>query len=70
MLFEDARTAGADYARNLELYHNQKITKVEVAIERVRNQLYSQGLKAYQQWDEVRKYFASGNKCTLRLQWL
>ena len=58
MLFEYARTAGADYARNIELYHIPKISKVEMMIEGI----YSQWLLAYQQWDEVRKYFASGNK--------
>ena len=62
MLFVVARTAGADYARNAKLCHSPKITKVEVMIEGVPNQLYSQGLRAYQQWDEVIKYFASGNK--------
>ena len=62
MLFEDARTADVNYGRNTELYHDPKITKVEVTIEWVTNQLYSQGLQDYQQWDEVRKYFASGNK--------
>ena len=62
MLFEDIRTSGANYAWDTEIYYNPKITKVEVTIEGVPNQLYSQGMRSHQQWDEVRKYFASGNK--------
>ena len=55
MLFEDASTA---FDRDTEAFYNPKIEKVEVTIEGVSNQLYSQGMRAYQQWDEVKKYFA------------
>ena len=52
MLFEDPnRTSTEDY-------YNPKITKVEVTIEGVPNQLYSKGMQAYQQWGEINKYFA------------
>ena len=57
MLFEDA---GAAFGRDTESFYNPKIEKVEVTIEGVPNQLYSQGMRAYQQWDEVKKHFASG----------
>ena len=57
LLFEEEQTA---YSRNTESFYNPKIEKVEVTIEGVPNQLYSQGIRAYQQWDEARKYFASG----------
>ena len=51
MLFEDPdRTSTEDY-------FNPNITKVEMTIEGVPNQLYSQGMKSYQQWDEVNKYY-------------
>ncbi len=56
MLFEDPdRTDSEDY-------YNPDITKVEITIEGVPNQLYSQGMKAYQQWDEINKYFALNSK--------
>ena len=56
MLFEDPnRTSTEDY-------YNPKITKVEVTIEGVPNQLYSKGMLAYQQWEEINKYFALTSK--------
>ena len=36
-----------------------QITNVEVTIEGIHNQLYSQGMRAYQMWDEAKKYFAA-----------
>ena len=56
MLFEDPNmTSTEDY------YHPQ-ISKVEVTIVGVPNQLYSKGMLAYQQWDEITKYFALTSK--------
>ena len=56
MLFEDPnRTSTEDY-------YNPKITKVEMTIEGVSNQLYSKGMLAYQQWDAINKYFALTSK--------
>jgi hypothetical protein len=59
MLFEDP---AAVFARNTEAFYNPGITKVEVTIEGVPNQLYSQGMRSYQQWDEAIKHFAAGQK--------
>ena len=59
MLFEDPAAA---YKRDTEAFYNPKLTKVEVTIEGVPNQLYSQGLRAYQQWDESKKHYAGGHK--------
>ena len=56
MLFEDPERIST------ETYYNPKITKVEMTIEGVPNQLYSQGMKAYQQWDEINKFFALNSK--------
>ena len=56
MLFEDADRTSTEY------YYNPEITKVEITIEGVPNQLYSQGMKAYQQWDEINKFFALNSK--------
>ena len=48
MLFEDPDRT------DTEFFYNPKIEKVEMT-EGVPNQLYSQGMKAYQQWDEINK---------------
>ena len=56
MLFEDPERTNTDH------FYNPKITKVEMTIEGVPNQLYSQGMKAYQQWDEINKFFALTSK--------
>ena len=54
LLFEDPADA---FQRDTEEFYNPKIQKVEVTVEGVPNQLYSQGLRAYQQWDEAKKWF-------------
>lgn len=59
LLCEDPAAA---FSRDTEAFYNPKVTKVEVTIEGVPNQLYSQGLRSYQQWDEARKLHASGSK--------
>ena len=59
MLFE---VPPADFARDTEAFYNPKITKVEVTIEGIPNQLYSQGMRAYQQWGEASKFLAAGSK--------
>ena len=56
MLFEDPSKT------KTETYYNPKITKVEMAIEGIPNQLFSQGMRAYQQWDEINRYFALTSK--------
>ena len=61
MLFENV-AAQQPFARNTEAFYNPQITKVEVTIEGISNQLYSQGMRAYQMWDEAKKYFAPGSK--------
>ena len=59
LLFEEP---AADFQRDSEAFYNPKITKVDVTIEGVPNQLYSQGMRAYHLWDEARKRFAAGTK--------
>ena len=56
MLFEDPDRTST------ETFYNPNITKVEMTIEGVPNQLYSQGMKAYQQWAEINKFFALDSK--------
>ena len=52
MLFEDV-AAQQPFARNTEAFYNPKITKCEVTIEGIPNQLFSQEMRAYQMWDEA-----------------
>ena len=59
MLFEDPAAA---YQRDTEKFYNPQLTKVEVTIEGILHQLYSQGMRAYQLWKEARKHFAAGTK--------
>ena len=61
MLFEDD-AAHQPFARDTVAFYNPRITKVEVTIEGVPNQLFSQGMRAYQMWDEAKKFFAAGSK--------
>ena len=61
MLFEGV-AAQQPFARNTEAFYNPKITKCEVTIEGIPNQLFSQGMRAYQMWDEALKLFAPGRK--------
>ena len=41
-------------------YYNPKIQKVSVTVEGKPNQLYAQGMRLFEQYDETRKYFAEG----------
>ena len=41
-------------------FYNPKIQKVSVIVEGKPNQLYAQGMRWFEQYDEARKYFAKG----------
>ena len=41
-------------------FYNPKIQKVSVTIEGKPNQLYSQRMRSFEQYDEACKYFAEG----------
>ena len=56
MLFEDPDRTST------EGFVNPSITKVEMTIEDVPNQPYSQGMRQYQQWDEINKFLALTSK--------
>ena len=58
MLFENV-SVQRPFARNTEAFYNPQITKVEGTIEGIPNQLYSQGKRADQMWNEAKKYFAA-----------
>ena len=48
------------YVRDTSKFYNPKIQKVTITIEGKPNQLYSQEMRSFEQYDEARKYFAEG----------
>ena len=48
------------FGRDIEEFFNPKITKVEVTVEGVPNQLYAQNMEYRHQYDEIVKHFAEG----------
>ena len=59
LMFFENDVAQQPFACNTEVFYNPQITKVEVTIEGIPNQLYSQGMRAYQMWGEAKTYFAA-----------
>ena len=43
-------------------FYNPKIQKVSVIVEGKPNQLYAQGMRSFEQYDEACKYFAEGSQ--------
>ena len=58
VLFEEEKP----YIRDTSKFYNPKILKVSVTIEGKDNQLYSQGMRSFEQNDEICKYFAEGKQ--------
>ena len=56
MLFEEE----GPYAQDMSKFYNPKIQKVSVIVEGKPNQLYAQGMRSFELYAEVRKYFAEG----------
>ena len=50
------------YARDTGKFYNPKIQKVSVIIEGKPNQLYAQGMRSFEQYDDICKYFAEGSQ--------
>ena len=48
------------YARDTSKFYNPKIQKVSVIVEGKPNQLYAQGMRSFEQYDDAREYFAEG----------
>ena len=48
------------FTRDTEEFFNPKITKVEVTVEGVPNELYAQNMEYRHQYDEIVKHFAEG----------
>ena len=59
LIFTKERSA-TKFTRNTEEFFNPKITKVEVTVEGVPNELYAQNMEYRHQYDEIVKHFAEG----------
>ena len=59
LIFTQERSA-TKFARDTEEFYNPKITKVEVTVEGVPNELYAQNMEYRHQCDEIAKHFAEG----------
>ena len=59
LIFTEERSA-TKFARDTEEFDNPKITKVEVTVEGVPNELYAQNMEHRHQYDEIIKHFAEG----------
>ena len=59
LIFTQERSA-TKFARDTEEFCNPKITKVEVTVEGVPNELYAQNMEYRHQYDEIVKHFAEG----------
>ena len=58
VLFEEEQS----YTRDTSKFYNPKIQKVSVIVEGKPNQLYAQGMRSFEQYDEVCKYFTEGSQ--------
>ena len=59
LIFTQERSV-TKFARDTEEFYNPKITKVEVTVEGVPNELYAQNMENRHQYDEIVKHFAEG----------
>ena len=59
LIFTKERSA-TKFTRDTEEFFNPKITKVEVTVEGVPNELYAQNMEYRHQYDEILKHFAEG----------
>ena len=57
LIFTQERSA-TKFARDTEEFYNPEITKVEVTVEGVPNELYAQNMEYRHQYDEIVKHFA------------
>ena len=59
LIFTKERSA-TKFTRDTDEFYNPKITKVEITVEGVPNELYAQNMQYYHQYDEIAKHFAEG----------
>ena len=58
VLFEEEKS----YARDTGKFYDPKIQKVSVSVEGKPNQLHAQGMRSFEQYDKICKYFAKGKQ--------
>ena len=58
VLFEEEQS----YTQDMSKFYKPKIQNVSVIVEGKPNQLYAQGMRSFEQYDETRKYFAEGKQ--------
>ena len=58
VLFEEEKS----YARDTSKFYNLKIQNISVIVEDKPNQLYAQGMRSFEQYDEICKYFVEGSQ--------
>ena len=58
VLFEEEKP----FTRDMSKFYNPKIQNVSVIVEGKPNQLYAQGMRSFEQYDEAHKYFAEGKQ--------
>ena len=58
VLFEEE----GSYTRGTSKFYSAKIQKVSVIVEGKPNQLYARGMRSFEQYDEICKYFAEGKQ--------
>ena len=58
VLFEEE----TPYTRDTSKFYNPKIQKVSVIVEGKPNQLYAQGMRSFEQYDKIWRYFAEGKQ--------
>ena len=50
------------YTQDMSRFYNPNIQKVSVIVEGKPNQLYAQGMRSFEQYDEICKYFTEGKQ--------
>ena len=58
VLFEEERS----YTQDMSKFYDPKIQKVSVIVWGKPNQLYAQGMRSFEQYDEICKYFTEGKQ--------
>ena len=58
VLFEEEQS----YTRDMSKFYNPKIQKVSVIVEGKPNQLYAQGMRSFERYDEICKHFTEGKQ--------
>ena len=58
VLFEEE----GSYTQDTSKFYNPKVQQVSVIVEGKPNQLYAQGMRSFEQYDEICKYFAEGKQ--------